>query len=69
MTTNYLETLSSAAVAESIAREVGANTAVLDPIEGLAEDADVETVSGEVVDYLTLMRANLAVLVKGQRCQ
>lgn len=69
VSTIYLETLSSAAVAESIAREVGADTAVLDPIEGLAEDADVETVSGEVVDYLTLMRANLAVLVKGQRCQ
>lgn len=50
-TTIFFEVLVSPDVAEVIANEVGAETAVLDPIEGLAPDSDE--------DYLSLMRQNL----------
>lgn len=59
-TTIFFEALVSPDVAEVIATEVGAETAVLDPIEGLAPD------SGE--DYLSLMRGNLAALRTGLGC-
>jgi zinc transport system substrate-binding protein len=52
-TTIFFETLVSPAVADTIAREVGAGTAVLDPLEGLTEPG---------ADYFTVMRANLAAL-------
>lgn len=51
-TTIFFEVLVSPAVAEVIAAEVGAETAVLDPIEGLSPDATDE-------DYFSLMRDNL----------
>ena len=57
-TTIFFETLVSPAVAETIAREVGATTAVLDPLEGL-------TGSG---DYFSVMRANLTALTKALGC-
>ena len=60
VTTVYTEVLASNAVAETLARETGAATAVLDPLEGLADGA-----SG---DYLSVMRANLATLRAGQGC-
>jgi zinc transport system substrate-binding protein len=60
--TIYSETLVSPAIARTVARETGAATAVLDPVEGLSEDS-----AGE--DYLAVMRANLASLRKGQRCR
>ena len=38
VTTIYFETLVDPKVAETVAAETGAQTAVLDPLEGLAED-------------------------------
>ena len=59
-TTIFFETLVSPKVAETIAREVGAKTAVLDPIEGLA--------AGGSGDYLSVMRANLPTLRTALGC-
>ena len=59
----FSETLVSPRLAETIAREAGAATSVLDPIEGLTED---ETSAGE--DYLSRMRWNLATLRKALGC-
>ena len=61
VSTIYVETLVSPAVAETVARETGAQTRTLDPIEGLTDDS-----AGD--DYLELMRANLASLRAGQQC-
>jgi zinc transport system substrate-binding protein len=61
ITTVYTETLVDPAVAETVAEEAGARTAVLDPIEGLTDESDGE-------DYLQVMRANLATLQEGQSC-
>jgi len=61
VSTIYSETLVSPAVARTVARETGATTAVLDPIEGLTDAS-----AGR--DYLEVMRSNLAVLKKGQSC-
>jgi zinc transport system substrate-binding protein len=47
-----------------VAREVGARTAVLDPIEGLTSS---ERSRGDT--YLTLMRRNLAALRKALACR
>lgn len=60
--TIYAEALVSPAVAKTVARETGARTAVLDPIEGL-DDASAGA------DYLAVMRANLATLREGQPCR
>ncbi|MDG4796245.1 metal ABC transporter substrate-binding protein [Micromonospora sp. WMMD1082] len=59
-TTIFFETLVSPKVAETIAREVGAQTAVLDPIEGLSE--------GNGADYLSVMRTNLQTLRTALSC-
>jgi zinc transport system substrate-binding protein len=61
VTTVYTETLVDPAVAETVAAEAGVRTALLDPLEGLTDDA-----AGE--DYLDVMRSNLAVLQEGQSC-
>lgn len=58
-TTIFFETLVSPRVAETIAREVGAKTAVLDPLEGLTEPG---------ADYFSVMRANLATLRTALGC-
>jgi zinc transport system substrate-binding protein len=58
-TTVFFETLVSPKVAETLAREVGATTAVLDPLEGLTEPG---------ADYFSVMRANLAALTKALGC-
>ncbi|GIE50923.1 zinc ABC transporter substrate-binding protein [Amorphoplanes nipponensis] len=58
-TTIFFETLVSPKVAETIAREVGARTAVLDPIEGITEAGS---------DYFTVMRANLSALTAALGC-
>ena len=58
-TTVFFERLVSPRLADTVAREVGARTAVLDPIES-AE-------SGQT--YFTLMRANLAALRKALACR
>lgn len=59
-TTIFYETLVSPKVSETIAREVGAQAAVLDPIEGLP--------AGSSGDYLSVMRSNLAALQKALGC-
>ncbi|MBX7265721.1 zinc ABC transporter substrate-binding protein [Micromonospora sp. Llam7] len=59
-TTIFFETLVSPKVAETIAREVGAQTAVLDPIEGLS--------GGNGGDYLSVMRTNLRTLRTALSC-
>jgi zinc transport system substrate-binding protein len=63
-TTVFFETLVSPRLAETVAREVGARTAVLDPIEGLTPD---EQRRGE--NYVTLMRRNLASLRRALACR
>jgi zinc transport system substrate-binding protein len=63
-TTVFFETLVSPRLADTVAREVGARTAVLDPIEGLTP---TEQKRGD--DYLTLMRRNLAALRKALDCR
>lgn len=59
-TTIFFEVLVSPEVAQVIADQVGAETAVLDPIEGLAPDSDG--------DYLSLMRTNLQALRTALGC-
>jgi zinc transport system substrate-binding protein len=63
-TTVFFERLVSPRLADTVAREVGAKTAVLDPIEGLTPD---EQKRGE--DYLSLMRQNLANLRRALECR
>jgi zinc transport system substrate-binding protein len=60
--TIYYETLVSPDIADTVARETGASTAVLDPIEGVTEDSPGR-------DYVEIMRANLATLRAGQACR
>lgn len=55
----FFESLTSPRLAETLAGEVGAETLVLNPIEGLTPD---EVSRGE--DYFTLMEQNLANLLK-----
>lgn len=64
VTTIYFEPLVSRRVVETVARSVGAKTAVLNPIEGLTDE---EQRSGD--NYLSLMRANLAALAEGLDCK
>jgi zinc transport system substrate-binding protein len=63
-TTVFFETLVSPRLAETVARETGADTAVLNPLEGLTEE---QAERGE--DYLSLMRDNLAALRKALGCR
>ena len=63
-TTVFYETLVSPKVAQSLAREAGVTTAVLDPIEGLSDD-DVK--AGET--YISAMRGNLAALRQALGCR
>lgn len=59
-TTIFFETLVSPKISETLAREVGAKTAVLDPIEGLQP--------GSTGDYVSVMRANLTTLRTALGC-
>jgi zinc transport system substrate-binding protein len=63
-TTVFFETLVSARIANTVARDTGATTAVLNPLEGLTKK---QRSRGE--DYFSLMRANLAALRKGLGCR
>lgn len=63
-TTVFFERLVSPRLAQTVAREVGARTAVLDPIEGLTS-----TEQKRGVDYLTLMSSNLATLRQALACR
>ena len=62
ITTVFSESLVSPAVADSLARDTGVASEVLDPIEGLSDET-----SGE--DYLSLMRANLRALREANGCE
>ena len=61
VTTIYYETLVDPAIAETVAAETGAATAVLDPIEGLSD-------SSAGSNYFEVMRSNMQSLRSGQRC-
>jgi len=58
VTTIYFESLIDPKLARTVADEIGATTAVLDPVEGV-KDGD---------DYLAVMRRNLDALTKGLGC-
>jgi zinc transport system substrate-binding protein len=60
----YFETLVSPRVAETIAREVGAKTAVLNPVEGLTPDEQSRGAT-----YFTVMDENLRSLAEGLDCR
>ena len=61
--TIFFETLASPKLAQTLAKEVGAQTLVLNPIEGLTDE---DRQAGK--DYDALMRDNLANLRTGLRC-
>ncbi len=64
VTTIFSETLVSPRVAETLAREAGVGTAVLNPLEGLTEEG---AEAGET--YSSVMRENLAVLRAALGCR
>ncbi|MGZ4107010.1 MAG: metal ABC transporter substrate-binding protein [Tumebacillaceae bacterium] len=57
--TIFFETLVSPKVAQSVAQEIGASTAVLNPLEGLTDE---EKAQG--LDYIAVMKNNLDALTK-----
>lgn len=61
ITTVFTERLASSAVADTVAREAGVETAVLDPIEGLSDETADE-------DYISLMRQNLEAITQANDC-
>ena len=63
-TTVFFETLVSPRLADTVAREAGAKTAVLNPIEGLTKE---QAKRGD--DYFTLMRQNLRTLREALGCR
>jgi len=63
-TTVFFETLVSPELAATVAREVGARTAVLNPLEGLTDDQ-----VGAGADYFSVMRDNLAALREALGCR
>jgi zinc transport system substrate-binding protein len=62
ITTIFSEVLVSPALADTLARDVGVKTEVLDPIEGLPSAESQQ-------NYLTIMRANLATLRQANGCR
>jgi zinc transport system substrate-binding protein len=61
ITTVFSERLASPKLTESLAEDLGLETAVLDPVEGLTREDSEE-------DYLSLMRENLAALKEANGC-
>ena len=61
VTTIFYERLVNPAVADALANDIGVQTAVLDPIEGLTDETANE-------DYFSLMRANLDALEEANGC-
>ena len=57
----FSERLASSKMSDALAGDLGVETAVLDPIEGLSDETADE-------DYLSLMRENLAALRKANGC-
>lgn len=62
--TIFFETLVSPELAQTLAKEVGAETAVLNPLEGLSAE---EMAADD--DYLSVMQANLEALRTAMVCQ
>lgn len=62
--TVFFEPLVSPKLAQTIAREAGVKTAVLDPLEGLTPS---EAAAGD--DYVSIMRSNLATLRTALGCR
>jgi zinc transport system substrate-binding protein len=62
VTTIFYETLSSPAVAQAIAGDLGLKTDVLDPIEGITDRSRGR-------DYLAVMRSNLTALEAANGCR
>lgn len=60
----FFETLVSPKLAETLAREVGAQTLVLNPLEGLTRDEE-----GKEKSYLTEMEQNLTALRTALQCE
>lgn len=60
----FFETLASPKLAQTLAREVGAQTLVFNPLEGLTPE---QTEAGN--DYFSVMRENLANLKTAMLCQ
>lgn len=60
----FFETLASPKLSETIAQEVGAQTLLLNPIEGLVKDASPDSSS-----YLLLMKENLQQLQIAMECE
>ncbi|HEX5616536.1 MAG TPA: zinc ABC transporter substrate-binding protein [Acidimicrobiia bacterium] len=63
VTTVFTETLVAADVAETLAREAGVGTAVLDPLEGLSDERKADGAS-----WASVMRENLAALSRALGC-
>jgi zinc transport system substrate-binding protein len=63
VTTVFTETLVSPVVAETLAREAGVETAVLNPLEGLTDE---EVAAGET--YLSVMERNLETIAEALGC-
>ena len=61
ISTVYAETLVPRGLAETIARDSGAEVAVLDPLEGLTDES-------EGSEYVEVMRSNLDTVKEGQEC-
>lgn len=61
VTTIFFETLTSPDIATTLAEETGADTDVLDPIEGVSDESRGD-------DYVAIMNANLEALRAGLRC-
>ena len=59
----FFENLASPKLAETIAKEVGAQTLVLDPLEGLSQE---DTAQGQ--NYITVMQTNLTNLETALEC-
>ncbi|HMR01619.1 MAG TPA: zinc ABC transporter substrate-binding protein [Candidatus Gracilibacteria bacterium] len=60
----FFETLTSPRISETLAQEVGAQTLLLDPVEGLTQE---QMAAGE--NYVTVMRRNLKNLAIALECQ
>lgn len=61
VSTVYAEPIAGADLADTIARETGAQVRVLDPLEGITPASPGD-------DYFSVMRATLAALTEGQDC-
>jgi zinc transport system substrate-binding protein len=61
ITTVFSEVLASPKMADVLSRDLGLNTAVLDPIEGVEK--------GSSSDYVSIMRADLAALQRANGCK